>query len=543
VCSGPENPENCPQDCRTPSDASAEVAESACRLPNPQLAVISDELSSFRNFLPGGDFEDVEQEIVALDSAQPGLTPATVERSREAARQGSWGYAIQAAPGQGVGFFVSSYIDKGEPIRFSMWIRSPEGEATLQPLVHWEQSEAATAPPFRFDQVTVGREWTQISFVTQTLEGVQGPTLWGLEVGSNSQLHIDDVMVEMPNWTMAEYATESRQVGGIPVPTEPLATVHFSFLIHIEDPSALQASEEYFQHQTAIFRELARIFHEHGGFLTIQPEQDWAQGAEAGFAPGLLAELARDYGVRYSTHTHGPNCIDPQGVPRSASDCGANRDWDRNTTSDDVVTYVGNLRDLLSQASGLPVTDHNGNFDFAESSRFAEIPMLTWSAYKDKTTQLTYDRLIIHPWRPTQVDAVADVESFLIHDPDTQIVYIPGWGQSITRHHDRLLTKLAPMLSQVIYYANPSRVNTFYGLTHVGHFYSRTGDRNYVSYDSHTGQVTYSDEFLQHLQYYDDMLTELIDPLVEAGYLRWASLPEMGELFVEWEAACEDGGS
>jgi hypothetical protein len=354
---------------------------------------------------------------------------------------------------------------------------------------------------------------------------------------------IDDMMVEMPIWAMAEYATESRQVGGIPVPVEPLAPVHFSFLIHIEDPSALQASEEYFQHQTAIFRELARILHEHGGFLTIQPEQDWAQGAEAGFAPGLLAELARDYGVMYSTHTHGPNCIDPQGIPRSASDCGANRDWDRNTSSDDVVTYVRNLRDLLSQASGLPVTDHNGNFDFSESSRFAEIPMLTWSAYKDKTTQLTYDRLIINPWRPTQVDAVADVESFLGHDPETQIVYIPGWGQSITRHHDRLQTKLAPMLSQVIYYADPSRVNTFYGLTHVGHFYSRTGDRNYVSYDQHTGQVTYSDEFLRHLQYYDDMLTELIDPLVEAGYLQWSSLPEMGELFVEWEAACEDGGS
>ena len=53
-----------------------------------------------------------------------------------------------------------------------------------------------------------------------------------------------------------------------------------------------------------------------------------------------------------------------------------------------------------------------------------------------------------------------------------------------------------------------------------------------------TGAPTYSDEFQQDLKYWDDLLTDLIDPLVAEGYLQWASLPEMGELYLEWEEEC-----
>jgi hypothetical protein len=34
----------------------------------------------------------------------------------------------------------------------------------------------------------------------------------------------------------------------------------------------------------------------------------------------------------------------------------------------------------------------------------------------------------------------------------------------------------------------------------------------------------------------------VIDPLVAAGYLEWTSLPEMGELYLAWEAARDDAG-
>ncbi|HEY69485.1 MAG TPA: hypothetical protein G4O08_02760 [Anaerolineae bacterium] len=536
VCDGPENTQNCPQDC--PATVDTPPTSEVCQLPNPQHAVISEDLEVFRDILTDGSFESGEQGIAISSHSTLPLTLAEVSRSQDAARSGSWGYELHAGPSQGALFSVQAYVDKGETIRFSFWARSLNGVVSVQPVVLWDPDEPMAGTPPRQNAVEVGSDWTRISLVTDTKSSLSGTILWGLEVGPNADLYIDDASVEIPFWAMAPSGTDTRIVGGIPVPLEPTAPVHFTFVIHIEDPNTLQTAEDYFQKQTAIMRELARIMHTHGGFLTIQPEQDWAQGAEAGFHPGLLAELARDYGVVYSTHTHGPNCIDPQGVPRSASDCNSNPDWDSNTDVDDEVEYVRNLRDVLSDASGTSVTDHNGNFDFPHADRFSEIPMLTWSVYKNFNYQRTYDLLINNPWRPGLGNANEDVENFLTHHPDTPIVYIPGWGQAITSHPDRLLERLQPMLSQFIHYADPDRVNTFYAITHVGHYYSRTGDPNYLVYDPNSGEVIHSAEFEQHLQYWDDLLTALVDPLVEQGYLEWTSLPEMGELYLAWEAAC-----
>ncbi len=94
------------------------------------------------------------------------------------------------------------------------------------------------------------------------------------------------------------------------------------------------------------------------------------------------------------------------------------------------------------------------------------------------------------------------------------------------------------MLSQFIRFADPQRINSFYVVTHVGHFYSRTGDPGYLSFNEQTGQVTYSVEFQEHLGYWDAMLSDVVDPLVEGGYLRWASIPEIGALYREWEQQC-----
>lgn len=536
VCDGPENAQNCPEDCSPAEPAGTDLAD-VCSNPNPHRAVVSKELLEWHDWLADGGFEEGKTDVAFFDHPASGLARAPGERSQAAAHTGSWGYAITAGPGEGVTFSVKSYVEKGEDIRFSFWARSLKGEITLEPMVFWVTGEDAFGQPTRANAVTVGPEWTQVRFVTETTKGIRYALL-SVEVGPDTTLHIDDVQVELPLWRMAEYTAPSRTVGGIPVPPQPAAPVHFTFLIHIEDPALITTNRAYFEQKTAVFRELARIFHEHGGFLTIQPEQDWPQAAEAGFHPGLLAELARDYGVIYSTHTHGPACRDQAGVPRSSNDCNAQPEWDRATDGDDIIQYVGNLRDLLATASGTPVTDHNGNFDFVQAGRFAEIPMLTWSAYKNFGNQRTYDRLIVNPWRPGQGNANRDIETFLTHHPDTEIIYVPGWGQALTRHHERALTRLRPMLSQFISHADPDRVNTFYPILHVDHFHARDYSTDYVAYDERTGEATYSDEFLQHLGYWDSLLTELIDPLVAEGYLQWTSLPEMGELYLEWERDC-----
>jgi hypothetical protein len=556
VCDGPENPQICPQDCAVatseakldtpqsqdekpspPGDSqdSSLPADSVCANPNPHRSVVSQELLEFGNVLLDGSFEEGVAEVVIDEAEQK-----TVERVQAAARTGSWGYAIQAGPNKGATFALKAYIEKGEDTRYSFWARSLNGEVMLQPKVYWVKEKEALDKPWSAEPAHIGPEWTQVSFVIENTKGIRYALL-SVEVEPNTHLHLDDVQVESAFWRMAEIEGASQVVGGINVPPEPVAPVHISFLIHIEDPSLLQNNETFFQMKTAVFRELARTFYEHGGFLTIQPEQDWPMAAESKFQPGLLAELADQYNVVYSTHTHGPNCRDDKGKLRSAEDCNQQPGWDRQLQNDDVLEYVGELRDLLSQASGTTVSDHNGNWDFAQTSRYAEVSILTLSGYKKKHDQATYDRLINNPWRPGQVNADENIEAFLTHHPETNVIYVPGWGQAVTRHPERALSRLRPMISQFIAHADPERVNTFYAILHVDHFYSRAGNPDYMAYNEATGEITYSAEFEQHIQGWDDMLTELIDPLVAEGYLQWTSVPEMGQLYLEWEAACHEG--
>jgi hypothetical protein len=550
VCEGPENANNCPVDCleQATTPAPSGQAASACENPNPRRAVVSQELLEWHDWLDDGGFEEGRTEVVLSDYPQGGLARAKVERAAVAARTGSFGYVIDAGQGEGVTFSVKSYVEKGEDIRFSFWARSPQGQVSIQPKIQWVEMEAKPGEPpetYLADITwTIGNDWTQVSFVTDNTV-IYRYGLLSIEVGPNTVLHIDDVQVEFPNWRMAEYSGDSRVVGGIPVPPEPVAPVHMTVLIHIEDPPQAQMNEKYFQQQTAIMRELARVLHEHGGMLTIQPEEDWPMGAEV-FDPGLLGELAETYGVVYSTHTHGPHCRDAEGRLRSYTDCNINKDsagWDQTPNDYEypyVTEYVSNLRELISRVSGTEVTDHNGNWEFDQASRLSEVGVKTWSAYKAWRTQRTYDVLINNPWRPTECNADADIDTFLTHDPSTEVIYIPGWGQAITRHQERLLTRMRPLVSQFIRYADPERVNTFYVVTHVGTFHAREAEDEdtYIAYDPRTGKLTYSAEFQQDLQYWDQMLTELIDPLVEQGYLEWTSLPEMGELYLEWEENC-----
>ncbi len=539
ICDGPENTSNCPVDCAAAQQQTVSATSSSlCDNPNPQRAIVSSELLTFGNVVEDSSFEEGNTDIVLFAHHNPDLTLATAARTAQAAHAGGWGYEIAAGPNQGATFAVKAYIEKGEELRFSAWVRAPSGQLTLTPQVFWVENPNNVGIPTRGRAVMVGPEWTHIEFTLTTTTGTDYAML-AFAVGPESTLYIDDVEIAVPFWRMAEYAPgQGREVGGVTVPAAPAAPTHFNIIIHIEDPNLLHNSRAYFEEQTAIFTELARIIHEHGGFLTIQPEQDWPQAAEERFHPGLLTELARNYGVVFSNHTHGPNCLDPGGVPRSAADCSSNRDWPRSTSADDVVTYAQTMRELLSAASGTQVTDHNGNFDFTASSRLAEAGIQTLSAFKDRTTQGSYDRLINNPWRPGQGSALEDINNFLTHTPATEVVYVPGWGQALTRHPQRVSDRIRPMLSQFIRFADPQRINSFYVVTHVGHFYSRTGDPGYLSFNEQTGQVTYSVEFQEHLGYWDAMLSDVVDPLVEGGYLRWASIPEIGALYREWEQQC-----
>jgi len=529
ICEGPETAALCPQDCGG-APTGVTVAVDA---PNPVRAVVAD-LLEWRDSLDDGGFESGTSCLHDLGGA------GAIERSGDAARSGAWGLRIAAGQGARATLGVRAPIEKGEETRFSFWARSRTGPATLSVRVLAAESWRGDLIPLYTPSgaFAAGTEWSQFQFVMENHRGLAYVVL-AVDVPAGAQVDVDDVAIEATQWRMADPVAGGRIVGGVTVSAVPAAPVHFAVLIHIEDPSLLQQQEAYFLEQTAIFSELARVLYEHGGFLTIQPEEDWAMGAKR-FAPSALADLAARYGVAYSTHTHGPNCIDSSGRPRSAEDCRRSASapgWTpavADCCDESVPVYAANLQRLLAEVSGTEVTDHNGNWEYTNPNALAAVGVATWSAFKDNRTQRTFDVLMNNPWRPSATSARDNPNGFLVHDPATDVVYLPGWGQAITQNLERLPARLAPMASQFIRFADPNRINTFYIVTHIGHFESDDGTP-YVSVDPRTGEITRSAAFERDLAIWDRALADIVDPLVAEGYLEWTSLAEMGRLYTEWE--------
>jgi len=545
ICEGPETPALCPEDC------------GLCETPNPRRAEMEDSLI-WRDRLIDGSFESGSPDLT--DDERAGQLAAQIERSADPNTRHDGAYGIRVeTDASGGAFALQAKIDKGEETRFTAWIRSLGGPTEVR--LHVLGLQSYTAPVARALRgleepltVAVGPEWTQIELQFATTSGLER-AFFAVELDPDTSIAIDEAKVEAEHWRRPEIEGPTRVVGGIEVPMEPAAPIHFNVLMHVEDPAALTVSEAYFRETTEVFTALAETLHSHGGFLTIQPEEDWPQGSGIFSAGRTLAELAQKYGVVYSTHTHGPACIGclnadgpgaqgPRGCegterPLSNGDCSACPDCVRVVTDTDPYTpvYVENLRLLIEQASGTPVTDHNGNWKYENLSALADVGVRTLSAFKKAETQSTFDVLFTNPWRPTHASAVDDPEAFFVHDPTTQVIFIPGWGQAITRHPEYLQERLVAMLAQVISYADPDRVNTFYIVTHVGHFEPES-EESYITVDPVTGRVTRGAAFERDLDYWETAMREVVDPLVAEGYVQWTSLPEIGELFVEWEADC-----
>ncbi|MBD3386787.1 T9SS type A sorting domain-containing protein, partial [candidate division KSB1 bacterium] len=141
--------------------------------------------------------------------------------------------------------------------------------------------------------------------------------------------------------------------------------------------------------------------------------------------------------------------------------------------------------------------------------------------------------------RPTDANALEDISLFLTHDPKQPLIYIPGVGSNITKRHERVPLKVRRFAGQFIKHADKDRVDAMNLVLHVDAFSSAdpAGDSDYIVVSgSDDPEFTFSDEFLTHLQYWDEMLTGTIDPLVEAGYLQWSSHEEIAEAFIQWES-------
>ena len=507
-------------------------------VPNPIRAVVSTELEVPWEILEDGGFEAGEREIRTvspyIDSAP--AAPA-IEWTEESVHSGARAYKIENGPDT-VEFSIWVDPDKAEAITFSCWVRTAAASTSLRPFIVFESTRLVAGPEYG-DAHTVDTDWTRVSFTTSSTKGFRFAHA-GIEVPPNVILYVDDVSVTVPVWK--EPDPTGTVIGGVNVPAEPVAPVSICFSIHIEDPQNLITDEAFFWKKTAVFEELAKLFHDHNGFLNIQPELEWALASER-YAPTKLAELAEAYGVTYSTHTHGPVCKGPNGTLYGGGYCEAHHhqpsDHDTRITEQDIATYIQTRRIKFEVLSGIQITDHNGNFDMVDKNLLHTIGVRTLSVFKNEETQRTYDALITNPWRPSNGNALDDISVFLQHNPTGKLIYVPGVGANLTKRHERVSLKVSRFAGQFINYAERERVNAMNLVLHVDAFLpdDPADDLDYIRVQGGGNpSITYSDEFLYHLGCWDDALTQIIDPLVENGYMKWATQTEIAEEFVDWEA-------
>lgn len=512
-------------------------------MPNPIRAVVSTEIEEAFAIYDDGGFELGDHDVRTLSPylASPPTAPVA-ERLGVAARSGGFGYRVTCGAGQYGEFSVKVDPDKAENVTLSCWARTASGAASVRPLISFESHAQQVDGPLFGDAVLLDSTWTEITFTTSTTSGFLFAYA-GIEAPENTTLYIDDLSVDVPLWSLATPDGATSTVGTITVPAAPVAPVKVCFSIHIEDPQNLVNDESYFLRKTAVFTRLAEVFHAHGGYLNIQPELEWALGANVFDRPQTLRDLATSYSVTYSTHTHGPVCYElATGIPYGSAYCAANHapgDHSRAITDAHVAQYIGIRQAMLSSASGTMVADHNGNFDLVDKDPLALKGIRTLSVFKNKYTQRSYDYLITNPWRPSDADALTDLATFLTHNHNGALVYLPGLGHNITKRHHRVEEKTRRVASQFTRYAEAERVNTMNLILHVDAFSSEQ-DIPANSYITVVGSgpgatVLYSAEFEQHLQYWDDTLANVIDPLVAGGYLEWATHSEMARAFQEWE--------
>lgn len=375
---------------------------------------------------------------------------------------------------------------------------------------------------------TVGSEWTEITLDEKFPNSIPAALL---SVETTGPASVDDLSIHAPAWRKAD---GPRNVGGIQVPATPAAPFLFAVLVHVEDDPQFRLGGDRWETTTLVLEKLAETLHRHGGALTIQPESDWVEGGAANAkqsgGANRVAGLARKYGVHFSTHTHGPVCVDGSGQGYSAADCRAHPEYAKGVTPATTLAYIQERQQLIQQVTGEFPSDHNGNFDLESFASLPSIGVVTLSGFKDHRDQSGLPSLYTNPWRPTGTDAAATLDSFLQPNKDGPVVYLPGAGVALTRCPARLPDQLARVTSQVLRFADASRVNTFYTILAESAFAPPAGTDRVAYYtggglDRDMGSV-------------ESLLTVLIDPLVATGYIKWASLPEMGALYLAQEKSC-----
>jgi hypothetical protein len=456
--------------------------------------------------VPGGDIGHPVKEPVYFikdDSFEEGgadwtitfdETLASAALGPDAAETGSVGLHV-VIPGEGtVKLRQEVHFLKGFPYAFAFDVKGHAAQVVGAVVPRDNQGRLDLEELISVSSKGSFASWTEITKVQNVTDNAHNWTV-ELEIDGPADIFIDDITLTTDLYAVAEY------------PAQPAEPLYMNFVIHVENQDQFVDSESYFSARARVLEDLARIFHQHGARLVIQPELPIIEGSRL-YEPGWVSRLTNEYGVTWSTHTHGPEGDD--------------------ITMDDVIAYVMERVDAMETMGTGPISDHNGNFRLDDLDQLSEHGFQTLSAYKERDLQAPPAGYFISPWRPTRISPYTDETVWSTHDRGSGLVFIPGSGVSITRYKPHLVPMVQRYVTAALSKVQAGQVNAYSIVDHIDHFYSHEGTL--------TEKYVYSDEYAEHIQAYEDMFDQLLDPLVASGHIRWATNQEIHQDFEAWEA-------
>lgn len=335
---------------------------------------------------------------------------------------------------------------------------------------------------------------------------------------------------ETPNAAVIEAETQAEygDDAGAPV-------ILFSIGMHIEpnggSPSSIITGQpaarapggnkksyynsSFFDRDVAEIRTVAGIIEAHGGHMTVQAQTPFTTVAiESGDT--ILADLAaagHELGLHFHEIVHLGR--DPESL-----------------TADTWCAVMTEETELVKQASGVEEIRYfsGGNLypDLYAAASCAGLDIHSdWKNPDDQSGDPTFVGL--NPWRPAGGTDGADFTQVATHDPAGDVIYLAegsynnvdftssttAAGGDEEAYFEFLRASLMESLAQ----AEAGEVNVFDITIHPGE-YKGTG---------------------QPYAIIDRFLTEVVDPLVASGQLRWATYSEKADAYSEWEASHPDG--
>jgi len=266
-----------------------------------------------------------------------------------------------------------------------------------------------------------------------------------------------------------------------------------------------------FERHAENLRTLAEILERHGGAMTVQVQSPFTTTA-AELGDTILSDLeSRGHEIGLHFHEDAHLGQDAENLPATVWSAVMAEEIDLILTCDveRPIRYWsgGNLFPGVLQAASAAGLD-------------------VYSDWKNPHTQSTHPALIgVNPWRPSGGTDGVDITRFVQHDPSGPVVFLPpGEIDPLAFSHKRQITAqegdegwfevIEESLLASVEAACPDRVNAYHFTLHPGEFVGDPRDP---------------------LAIIDRFLTEVVDPLVAAGRVQWATFSQIADAFAAWE--------